>query len=250
MNATSCLRPTLIDVLAWIGRQKPANEPIRVLDAPCGDLEWMPTLWQERAGHGRNGEPLRRIEYTGMDIVQPLIDGHQQWAAKAATTARLARLRVSVKFEQHDVVAEPLRRSYDLIHTKDMMIHLTNSDVMAVLKTFAASGSRWLMATTGPRLFTAAWHHPEWPATARQNYELGVSKDMERMQPAAGAYQQHGNGRDVDLERPPYSLPRPLCRSMQFPPMRAQMNLWDLRALADHLNVTRRHARRDRVGQV
>ena len=66
---------------------------------------------------------------------------------------------------------------------------------------------------------------------------------MGKMQLPATAYQQHGNARDVDLERPPYSLPRPVCRSMQFPQMRAQMNLWDLWALADHLNVTRRRAK-------
>ena len=246
LNATSCLRPALIDILEWIGIEKAAGEPIQVLDAPCGDLQWIPTLWDElRARHTGDSKP-RSIKYMGIDIVKPLIDSHRRWSTEVSTLAWLKRRHVSMSFDHHDVVEEALKQSYDLIHTKDMMIHLTNRDALTVLKTFAESGSRWLMATTSPRLFTAKWHHPEWPPAARRNYDLGLSVDMGKMLAAGSPYQQHGNGRDVDLERPPYNLPPPLCRSMQFPPMRAQMNLWDLHIVAEHLNVSRRHDGRRR----
>jgi hypothetical protein len=80
-----------------------------VLDIGCGDLTWMPLT-----------KTFQTKKYTGIDIVQSLIDSH------------------SVKYPQHtflclDAVAEDIP-SAEVICIRDVLFHLTIEDIQALLK--------------------------------------------------------------------------------------------------------------------
>ena len=56
----------------------------------------------------------------------------------------------------HDIVSESLPESYDIIISRHTSIHLTNSDVVKVLKNFIDSKSKFLLASTYPNI-TVKW---------------------------------------------------------------------------------------------
>jgi SAM-dependent methyltransferase len=101
-----------------------------LLDAPCGDLNWM-----------RNVE-LGDIQYIGADIVPELI---------ANNTARFANLadggHSQRRFEVIDLVVGPVPKA-DLVLCRDCLVHLSTENVLKALKNIAASGSRYLLTTT------------------------------------------------------------------------------------------------------
>lgn len=66
----------------------------------------------------------------------------------------------------------------DLIICRRVLFHYPDADVAAALRNFRASGSRWLLVTTDTH--------------ARRNWDIEV-----------------GGQRRLNLERPPFSLPRP-----------------------------------------
>lgn len=79
-----------------------------ILDIGCGDLTWMPLT-----------KTFQTKKYTGIDIVQSLIDSH------------------SVKYPQHsflclDAVAEDIP-SADVICIRDVIFHLSIKDVQTLL---------------------------------------------------------------------------------------------------------------------
>ena len=142
---------------------------ISLLDIPCGDMTWMPRFLDTRDD----------VDYTGMDIVPEIINTHKKKFSKKPW-----------KFVHQDIVASALDKPYDLIHTRQMLQHLTNRDVLTALRHFSASGSGFLLATTF--------------ATYPLVHEL------EPHQPA--------RYRTLNLELPPFSLTRPLCYSRDGPP--------------------------------
>jgi cyclopropane fatty-acyl-phospholipid synthase-like methyltransferase len=142
--------------------KKAFNTPVvRMLDVPCGDMLWMNVFLTNRSD----------IDYTGMDIVPELIERHKKEYAKQDWTFRV-----------HDIVAESLTTSYDLIISREMMQHLVTGDALTVLRHFSDSGSSFVMMTTFPKTET--------------NTE--IRKNILRF-------------RYLNLERPPYSLTPPMC---------------------------------------
>ena len=159
---TSLVRQTLDCVINDI-KYALNKKVLRLLDIPCGDLRWMSVFLSNRTD----------IEYTGMDIVPDIIEHHTKTYSDQPWTFRV-----------HDIVAEPLTTSYDLIFSRDMTQHLTIGDTLRVLKHFSVSGSHFAMMTT-------------YPSRLHNEQDLDVDRP--------GRYYEQ------DLERPPYSLTSTIC---------------------------------------
>jgi hypothetical protein len=96
-----------------------------VVDAPCGDFNWM-----------RHVLAHRDLAYTGVDIVAELI------AANASCYTTEMR-----RFVCADMTRDHLPKA-DLILCRDGLVHLSFADARAAIRNFRRSGSRYLLATT------------------------------------------------------------------------------------------------------
>lgn len=95
-----------------------------LLDAPCGDFNWMDRV-------------ADRVEsYVGVDIVDALI---------ARNTQRHANERRM--FLCRDFTRDPLPRA-DVILCRDALVHFSFADIRAALDNFRRSGARYLLTTT------------------------------------------------------------------------------------------------------
>jgi hypothetical protein len=107
-----------------------ANFGIRVLlDAPCGDFNWMKEV------------DLSVERYVGIDIVSDLIAANEKAHGRPGRSFRVA-----------DLVADPLPRA-DLVLCRDALVHFPHAEIRAALANFRRSGSTWLLMThfVGPR---------------------------------------------------------------------------------------------------
>ena len=104
---------------------------IKILDLPCGDLQYMSYFLQTRSD----------IDYTGADIVPELIAKH----------AKHYKGRDNIHFKNIDIVKDDLNNSYDLIICRMMLAHFKNKDVLRTLYLFSSSNSAYLAATTFSR---------------------------------------------------------------------------------------------------
>lgn len=95
-----------------------------LLDIPCGDFEWMSRV------------DLAGIDYTGADIVAPLIEANRRRHA-----------RPGVRFEVLDVTRDRLP-PVDLVLCRDCLVHLPLAQAQQALANIAASGARYLLTTT------------------------------------------------------------------------------------------------------
>ncbi|HEY0283803.1 MAG TPA: class I SAM-dependent methyltransferase [Vicinamibacterales bacterium] len=93
-----------------------------LVDAPCGDCNWMSTI-----------APLLD-RYTGIDIVDTLIQ---------ANRARYPAL----DFQCADLTRDALPKA-DAIHCRDCFQHLPTYLIVSALTNFEATGARWLLLTT------------------------------------------------------------------------------------------------------
>jgi len=100
----------------------------RILDAPCGDFNWMKEL------------DLSNIEYTGMDIVEQVVKDNQEKYSKP-----------NIKFMNMDII-EDIILTVDIILCRDYLVHLTFEDILKVINNFKKSKSTYLMTTTYPNL--------------------------------------------------------------------------------------------------
>jgi len=128
-----------------------------VVDAGCGDFHWFGSLRLEP----------ELESYLGIEVVEKLVAENER--LHGSPRRRFAAL---------DVIRDPLPRA-DLILCRDCLVHLKNRQVVAALRNFRRSGSRWLLATT----FTGD----------RRNEDAPL-----------------GGWRPLDLERPPFDLGPPL----------------------------------------
>jgi hypothetical protein len=96
-----------------------------MLDAPCGDFNWMQ--------HVSLPENCR---YIGGDIVAPLV-----------ADLRLRYARPERQFQVLDIVQDELPQA-DLWLCRDVLSHLPTADVIKVLKNFARSKVSYMLTTT------------------------------------------------------------------------------------------------------
>lgn len=98
-----------------------------IADAPCGDFNWMRFV------------DLGTCTYTGLDIVQELIDQNTRIYGNPYRT-----------FKHRNLIEDPID-AVDLILCRDMLAHLRYTQIFEVLRNFKKSGSKYLLATTNIR---------------------------------------------------------------------------------------------------
>lgn len=113
-----------------------------MLDAPCGDWNWMKLV------------DLSGVSYTGGDIVPSVIE-----------TNRATYAREGVRFIRADLKSDVLPK-VDLILCRDCLIHLSFEDARRILENFRSSGATWLLTSTTQHVTTNAnkitgqgWRH-------------------------------------------------------------------------------------------
>ena len=105
-----------------------------MLDAPCGDFNWMRLVTQKSA-----------IRYVGGDIVKPMIKKNQAQYGNNDTS-----------FLHLDLAKSSLPK-VDLLFCRDCLFHLSYQDIANVLENFLSSQIPYLMTTSsaaldGPRI--------------------------------------------------------------------------------------------------
>lgn len=120
IEATQVVRRVLPEIVE--------NYRIRsVVDAPCGDFNWMRMLDLP-------------VEYIGCDVVPELVE---------INTANFARPGRS--FAVLDITSDSLPAA-DLIICRDCLFHFSFVDIQRALRTIKASKSKYLLTTSYPNL--------------------------------------------------------------------------------------------------
>lgn len=117
VEGTAIVRERLPGMLARIGART-------MLDAPCGDFNWMRHV------------DLGVERYIGADVVPDLI------AVNKEKYARPGR-----EFRTIDITRDPIP-PVDVIFCRDCLIHLSEAYVLSALENFRRSGSKYLITTT------------------------------------------------------------------------------------------------------
>jgi Methyltransferase domain len=120
MDATAALRAELPRLLTRLGVAS-------LLDAPCGDANWI-----SAANLG--------VGYVGIDIVPALVERLQ---------ARAAAGDISGDYRLADITRDPLP-ACDAILCRDCLVHLSFANIERAVANFRRSGAVWLIATTFP----------------------------------------------------------------------------------------------------
>ena len=94
-----------------------------IVDAPCGDFNWMRDVITDH-------------DYAGIDIVESLIHANRE---------RYPNRR----FQCADLTRDPLPKA-DLIFCRDCLVHFSYADIRAAIDNFRRSGSRYLFTTSFP----------------------------------------------------------------------------------------------------
>jgi SAM-dependent methyltransferase len=97
-----------------------------ILDAPCGDFNWMRHLL------------LSEIRYTGVDVVSDMIGQNQR---NYGTD--------TIRFKRADITKDELPNA-DLIICRDCLVHLSFWDISQALQQFKRSNAKYLLMTTYP----------------------------------------------------------------------------------------------------
>jgi hypothetical protein len=97
-----------------------------LLDLPCGDFGWLA------------GVRLELDSYVGADIVGELVE---------LNTAKYATADARIGFRRLDLLSDPLP-AMDAVLCRDCLVHLSYANIARAFENLAASGSRWLIATT------------------------------------------------------------------------------------------------------
>jgi hypothetical protein len=192
---TAALRELLVSAVPALGVRS-------ILDAGCGAMHWQPLVLarlQREANHA--------VAYHGVDIVPELIEKHRatfadqpEWTFASTDLAR-------------DAAVLP---AYDLVVCKDVLFHNTNAAVAKILRLVSASRSRYMLATS----------HVDASSTGTLNAnrtEVGTD----------GRAMELGGFRPLDLEQPPFGLPRPELMLLVAEPDRTSapdlfIGLWSL----------------------
>ena len=125
-----------------------------LLDVPCGDFTWMEHV------------DLSGIEYIGGDIVPSIVEENQRLHA-----------RKSRRFMQLDLTRDVLPNA-DVLLCRDCLVHLSYTNIRAVLANIAHSSIHFVLMTSFPG--------------RRDNYDVA-----------------DGDWRPLDFQAPPFSFPEP-----------------------------------------
>ncbi len=132
LDHTAAVRKALPVLLKQIGART-------MIDAPCGDFNWMKEV------------KLELDRYIGIDIVPALISRNQQQYGDSGR-----------EFRALNIASDPLPAA-DVIFCRDCLVHLPNADITKAIINFKKSGSVYLLTTTftAPRknrdVFTSEW---------------------------------------------------------------------------------------------
>ena len=118
LDQTTILRKRLPQLMRSLGAKS-------LLDAPCGDFNWM-----------REVEFSSDVTYIGGEIVPALVE-----------ELRDRYGRIGRDFIQLDIVADPLPPA-DVWLCRDVLFHLSEADIKATLENFARSNVQYLLTTT------------------------------------------------------------------------------------------------------
>ena len=123
-------RGSTLEVTESVRKELPAllaNLNIRsVLDAPCGDFQWMRELLKEA--------PVE-LNYIGADIVSPLVNSLQKYKSK------------NVNFIVADIINDELP-AVDLVFCRDCFIHFSERDIRKAISNFKKIGARFLVTNS------------------------------------------------------------------------------------------------------
>jgi len=117
LSRTEAFRDQIPQLLSALGARS-------LLDAGCGDFNWMKVLHL----------PVER--YLGMDIVPELIIHNRQKYMDGKTI-----------FRHGNIVRDELPR-VDIILCRDCLVHFSFEDIWAALRNFKRTQSRYLLTTT------------------------------------------------------------------------------------------------------
>mmetsp|Transcript_153654 Transcript_153654/g.271221 ORF Transcript_153654/g.271221 Transcript_153654/m.271221 type:complete len:316 (+) Transcript_153654:103-1050(+) len=189
VDTTVQTRKILSAVLGHIAKEKQAagQSEMWMLDAPCGDMTWMPLTWKESKA-ARNGVALN---YHGGDVSTVVLDRDQQALQTGQLIERsggsIADESVKLSFSQIDLSTDAIG-AYDLVFVKDLLGHLHTADISAVLQNVKDSGSRYLLVTTRPDI--------------TENADVAESTFF--------------NGHPVNVQIAPFNLGEPVCSDLQL----------------------------------
>ena len=103
-----------------------------ILDAPCGDFNWFNTMLQESG---------ITLNYTGVDIVKPLIKKNQS----------IYSIPGNIRFLRANVLKYKMDK-YDAVLSRDFLFHLSFSDSQKFLVRFYESKSKYLITSSYPKV--------------------------------------------------------------------------------------------------
>ena len=119
LESSASFRDTLPRLLAKLGAES-------LLDAGCGDFNWMKTV------------NLNGIRYIGIDVVEPLIRRNVELYGSEKRTFLIA-----------DITKDPIQNA-DIVLCRHCLIHLSNRQVCMALRNLKSIGAKFLLATTFP----------------------------------------------------------------------------------------------------
>jgi 2-polyprenyl-3-methyl-5-hydroxy-6-metoxy-1,4-benzoquinol methylase len=111
-----------------------------LLDAGCGDFNWLRSV------------DLGRVKYTGIDVVEELIERNTKLYASPERSFMVA-----------DITRDRLP-SADVVLCRHCLIHLPNRQIKLALRNLAATGAAYLLATSSPKV---TFNRDIWPGSFR-----------------------------------------------------------------------------------
>jgi SAM-dependent methyltransferase len=109
----------------WLTPALARYEINRIVDAPCGDLNWMSRVINEFNGY-----------YIGLDIVDSLIDANEKKYGNS-----------QISFQCKDICRDPIPAG-DLIIVRDCLFHLSYDAINRFLENLAKTEYRFLLTTS------------------------------------------------------------------------------------------------------
>ena len=112
-------------IRSWLTENIPKYNVREIVDAPCGDFNWMKYVVQDL-----------EVKYTGLDIIESVIERNKS-----------SYETDNVRFAPFDLCSEVIPDT-DLIICRDCLFHLSFSDISDVLRNFSRSNYKFLLTTT------------------------------------------------------------------------------------------------------